>query len=171
MNDVNNFTESSENDFPPIQNMESINSFNESSISFSEPPNKRFQNFPIKSIFIPELFSDKDSIQKYLCGLCENVCDDPVRLKECKCKKIFCRNCIDFYINNKKMKCPLCNANLPLVFICPISEDKTFEELSKEDLSSYYKSEEDKDLGIYYTEISSYEAALQLNAYKCPIEN
>ena len=68
------------------------------------------------------------------------------------------------------MKCPLCNANLPLVFICPISEDKTFEELSKEDLSSYYKSEEDKDLGIYYTEISSYEAALQLNAYKCPIE-
>ena len=109
MNDVNNFTESSENDFAPIQNMESINSFNESSISFSEPPNKRFPNFPIKSIFIPELFSDKDSIQKYLCGLCENVCDDPVRLKECKCKKIFCRNCIDFYINNKKMKCPLCN--------------------------------------------------------------
>ena len=68
-------------------------------------------------------------------------------------------------------KCPLCNTNLSLVFICPITEKKSFEDLSKEDLSSYYKWEEDsKDLGIYFTDITSYETALQLNAYKCPIE-
>ena len=68
-------------------------------------------------------------------------------------------------------KCPLCNTNLSLIFICPISEKKSFIDLSKEDLSSYYKWEEDsKDLGIYFTDITSYETALQLNAYKCPIE-
>ena len=68
-------------------------------------------------------------------------------------------------------KCPLCNTNLSLVFISPLSEEKSFEDLSKIDLSSYYKWEEDsKDCGIYFTDISSYEEAIQLNAYKCPIE-
>ena len=69
------------------------------------------------------------------------------------------------------IKCPLCNTNLSLVLICPISEIKSFEELSK-DLSSYYQIEDEntKDLGIYYTDVTAYEAALQLNLYKCPIE-
>ena len=67
-------------------------------------------------------------------------------------------------------KCPLCNSNLSLVFISPISEQKTFEELSKNDLSSYYKWEDNSDCGVYFTDISSYEEAIQLNAYKCPIE-
>ena len=69
------------------------------------------------------------------------------------------------------IKCPLCNKNLSIVFICPISETRKFEELSK-DLSSYYQIEEEdsKDLGIYYTDVTAYEAALQLNLYKCPIE-
>ena len=69
------------------------------------------------------------------------------------------------------IKCPLCNTNLSLVFICPISEIKFFEELSK-DLSSYYQIDEEnsKDLGIYYTDITAYEAAIQLNIYKCPME-
>ena len=69
------------------------------------------------------------------------------------------------------IKCPLCNTNLSLVFICPISEIKPFEELSK-DLSSYYQIDEEnsKNLGIYYTDITAYEAAIQLNIYKCPME-
>ena len=69
------------------------------------------------------------------------------------------------------IKCPLCNTNLSLVFICPISEIKFFEELSK-DLSSYYQIDEEnsKNLGIYYTDITAYEAAIQLNIYKCPME-
>ena len=69
------------------------------------------------------------------------------------------------------IKCPLCNKNLSIVFICPISETRKFEELSK-DLSSYYQieKEDSKDLGIYYTDVTAYEAALQLNLYKCPIE-
>ena len=105
-------------------------------------------------------------------------------------KCIICREKLSFYsigkCNHKQMcyyctlknrqfyddtKCPLCNTNLSIVFICPISEDKTFEELEKEDLSLFYKDkDESKDLGIYYTDISSYEAALQLKAYKCPID-
>ena len=69
------------------------------------------------------------------------------------------------------IKCPLCNTNLSLVFISPISEKISFEDLSKKDLLSYYKWEEDsKDCGIYFTDITSYEEAIQLNAYKCPIE-
>ena len=94
MNEMNNFTESSENDFQPMQNLESLNSFNESSLSLSETPKKKFPNFPIKSLFYPDLFLDKKSIQNYLCGLCENACDDAVKAKGCKCGKIFCKACL-----------------------------------------------------------------------------
>ena len=72
------------------------------------------------------------------------------------------------FYNHKK--CPLCAINLDLVFISPISETKTFEELSKEDLSSYYQDNDSETIGVYYTDISSMEAAMQLNAYKCPID-
>ena len=109
MNEMNNFTESSENDFQPMQNLESLNSFNESSLSLSETPKKKFPNFPIKSLFYPDLFLDKKSIQNYLCGLCENVCDDAVKAKGCKCGKIFCKECLKFYYNNIKKECPLCH--------------------------------------------------------------
>ena len=72
------------------------------------------------------------------------------------------------FYNHKK--CPLCAINLDLVFICPISETKAFEELSKEDLSSYYQDNDSEAIGVYYTDISSLEEAMQLNAYKCPID-
>ena len=72
------------------------------------------------------------------------------------------------FYNDKK--CPLCNTNLDIVFISPKTEIKTFEELSKEDLSSYYKDNESDEIGVYYTDISSLEASMKLKSYKCPIE-
>jgi len=72
------------------------------------------------------------------------------------------------FYNNRK--CPLCNTILDIVFISPISETKTFEELSKNELSSYYKDNDSDEIGVYYTDISSLEASMQLKSYKCPIE-
>ena len=71
------------------------------------------------------------------------------------------------FYNDKK--CPLCINNLDIVFICPISETKTFEELKK-DLSSFYKDNDTDETGVYYTDISSYEISMKLKAYKCPID-
>ena len=72
------------------------------------------------------------------------------------------------FYNDKK--CPLCNINLDLVFISPISEIKTFEELSKEDFSSYYQDNDSEKIGVYYIDISSLEVVMQLKAFKCPID-
>ena len=72
------------------------------------------------------------------------------------------------FYNNRK--CPLCNTILDIVFISPISETKTFEELSKEELSSYYRDNDSDEIGVYYTDISSLEVSMQLKSYKCPID-
>ena len=72
------------------------------------------------------------------------------------------------FYNDKK--CPLCNINLDLVFISPISEIKTFEELSKEDFSSYYQDNDSEKIGVYYLDISSLEVVMRLKAFKCPID-
>ena len=71
------------------------------------------------------------------------------------------------FYNDKK--CPLCVSDLDIVFICPKSETKNFEELKK-DLSTFYKDNDSDEIGVYYTDISSYEISMQLKAYKCPID-
>ena len=72
------------------------------------------------------------------------------------------------FYNDKK--CPLCNTNLEIVFISPKSEISSFEELSKKELSSYYKDNDSDEIGVYYTDITSLETSLQLKSYKCPID-
>jgi len=72
------------------------------------------------------------------------------------------------FYNDKK--CPLCNTNLEIVFISPKSEIYSFEELSKKELSSYYKDNDSDEIGIYYTDVTSLETSLQLKSYKCPID-
>ena len=72
------------------------------------------------------------------------------------------------FYNDKK--CPLCNTNLEIVFISPKSEISSFEELSKKELSSYYKDNDSDEIGVYYTDITSLETSLQLKLYKCPID-
>ena len=105
INVLNNYNEesSSENEFDNFS-PESLNSLES---SYPESTNKKFPNFPIKSIFLPELFCEQNTVKKYLCGLCENVCDEPVRVG-CKCGNIFCKKCLNFYLNNEKKECPLC---------------------------------------------------------------
>ena len=91
-------------------------------------------------------------------------------LGQCNHREIcyFCALKNRTFYNDKK--CPLCAINLDHVFICPIAEKKTFEELSEEDLSSYYQDNDFETTGIYFTDISSFEAAMQLKAFKCPID-
>ena len=108
INDFNNYTESaSENDyenFPPVESFESLNSLES---SLPESPNKKFPNFPVKSIFYPELFLNQSNLSKYICGLWENVCDEAVT-PGCKCGNLFCKKCLNFYYDNEKKKCPKC---------------------------------------------------------------
>ena len=112
----------------------------------------------------------KTDSDETICAICKETISFN-SIGKCNHKEM-CYYCA---IKNRKfyddIKCPLCNTNLSIVFICPISETRKFEELSK-NLSSYYQIEEEdsKDLGIYYTDVTAYEAALQLNIYKCPIE-
>ena len=99
-----NYTESaSENDYP----IPEFQSFNSIDSSYPESPKKRFPNFPIKSIFSPELFLEQTIIEKLICGICENVCDEAVKI-ECKCGNIFCKKCLEFYLKKMEEKCPLC---------------------------------------------------------------
>ena len=102
MND--NYTESgSENDYPMVD-YQSFNSLDTS--SYPESTKKRFPGFPIKSVYLPELFLDQKVIEKYKCGLCENICDEAVKA-ECKCG-IFCKKCLELYFKEREKKCPLC---------------------------------------------------------------
>ena len=112
---------------------------------------------------------DKKEEGESQCAICgENI--EYYSIGKCNHREI-CYYCAlkDRTFYNKK-DCPLCKINLDIIFICPKSETKTFEELSKRELSSYYKDNDSKEIGVYYIDISSLEAALQLKAYKCPIE-
>jgi len=103
MND--NYTESgSENDYPMVD-YQSFNSLDTS--SYPESTKKRFPGYLVKSIYLPELFLDQKVIEDYKCGLCENVCEEAVKA-ECKCGKLFCKNCLEFYFKEKEEKCPIC---------------------------------------------------------------
>ena len=100
-----NFNESvSESDYPMF---EPHSSCSLDSYSFPDSSKKKFPTFPKKSIFLPQLFLDEKNIEIYKCGLCENICDDAVK-SGCKCKSIFCRECLSFYFKQKSEKCPLC---------------------------------------------------------------
>ena len=91
----------------PIENI-NVSSPPSNSTFYSEPPKKKkFPNYPIKNIFLPELFLDQEYLDKYICGICENVCDDPV-YQCCGCKQIFCRKCLFFYYDNNNRECPEC---------------------------------------------------------------
>ena len=108
---------------------------------------------------------DSDS-QCVICG--EKI--EYYSIGQCNHKEIcyYCTLKNRTFYNDKK--CPLCNANLEIVFISPKSETKSYEELSKEDLSSYYKDNDSEETGIYYTDITSLEASMQLKIYKCPLD-
>ena len=91
----------------PIENP-NLNSLSPSDQNYIKPPKiKKFPNFPIKNIYSPELFLEQEYIEKFTCGICENVCDDPV-MQLCGCEQMYCRKCLLFYYDNYHHKCPEC---------------------------------------------------------------
>ena len=91
----------------PIENP-NLNSLSPSVQNNIKPPKaKKFPNFPIKNIYSPELFLEQEYIEKFICGICENVCDDPV-MQLCGCEQMYCRKCLLFYYDNYHHKCPEC---------------------------------------------------------------
>jgi hypothetical protein len=112
-----------------------------------------------------EDIKDESNSQCVICG--EKM--EYYSIGQCNHKEIcyYCTLKNRTFYNDKK--CPLCNQTLDIVYISPKTETKSYEELSKEDLSSYYKDNESNETGVFYTDISALEAAMQLKAYKCPI--
>ena len=145
------FNESvSESDFPMFES----HSFNSLDSSFQSCSKKKFPAFLKKSIFLPELFLDKKDIEIYKCGLCENICDDAVK-SGCKCKNIFCKECLSFYLKQKKEKCPLCGKQTKGKIIPAEKEDMHIKSLKMK--CSNYKSNcnWEGECGKYKEHISS----------------
>lgn len=71
------------------------------------PKKKKHPNFPIENIYSPELFLDQEDLDKFTCGLCENICIEPVHLC-CGCKTIYCRKCLFYYLEHFNQQCPEC---------------------------------------------------------------
>ena len=67
---------------------------------------KKFTSFPIQSIYDPSLVGSEEETKKYLCQLCQQICDDPVA-DSCGCGKIFCNKCLKYYLKNNFNKCPI----------------------------------------------------------------
>ena len=107
-NVINNINRNDNNEnISPIENI-NFNSYPPIIPNNSEPvKKKKFPNYPIKNIFLPELFLEQEYLEKYTCGICENVCDDPV-YQCCGCKQIFCKKCLLFYYDNNNKECPEC---------------------------------------------------------------
>ena len=118
-NVINNINRNGNNEnISPIENV-NFNSYPSISTNNSEPyKKKKFPNYPIKNIFLPELFLEQEYLDKYICGICENVCDDPV-YQCCGCKQMFCKRCLLFYYDNNNRECPECkqiNSKDPINF-------------------------------------------------------
>ena len=92
----------------------------------------------------------------YSLGLCDHICT--------------CLKCIlkfrTFYNN---LNCPICHLKSEIIFICPISESHCFNDLKSKE-KFFYKDDDFKLNGIYYTEISSREESLKIKNFNCPVE-
>ena len=76
--------------------------------NFSSSGRKKYPSFPIKNIYLPKLFvNNNDFIERYVCGLCENICENP-RYQYCGCEQIYCKKCLDFYYETFHHMCPKC---------------------------------------------------------------
>ena len=105
-----NFTESaSENDYENFSQFECCKNIDSIDSSYPESSKKKYQNYLSKNIYIPELFLERKNIEKYICGLCGNVCDDIVECG-CECGKYFCKKCL-VICYDKELKCPICRAD------------------------------------------------------------
>jgi hypothetical protein len=107
-NIINNINQNDNNEFiSPIENLSYYASPSQNTSLCDPPKKKKFPNFPIKNIYLPELFLDQEYIDQLKCGICENICDDPV-IPCCGCDKMFCKKCLLFYYDNNHNECPEC---------------------------------------------------------------
>ena len=113
-----------------------------------------------------KLSSTKNENQCVICGESRNF----YSVGACEHNSIcyYCTLKNRTFYNDKK--CPLCNSILDIVFIINIEDPKSFNELSKTDLSNYYKDEDSEETGVYYSDISALETALSLKSFKCPVK-
>ena len=67
-------------------------------------------------------------------------------------------------------QCPVCNAKLPIVYIVSSTDTTPFAALQQSQ-EAFYEDDECDKTGIYYTDITAKEEALELRGYNCPIRN
>lgn len=105
---INSINLNDNNEFiSPIENLTYCPSPSLSTNCTDLPKRKKFPNYPIKNIFLPELFLEQEYLEQFKCGICENICDEPV-IPCCGCDKLFCRKCLLFYYENNHNECPEC---------------------------------------------------------------
>ena len=92
----------------PIEQNE-IHKDNDSNIiSFGDNISKKYLHFCSKNIYQIDLFiNNNDYIQRFKCGLCENICNTP-RYQYCGCESPYCKECLDFYYEVFHNRCPKC---------------------------------------------------------------
>ena len=92
----------------PIEQNE-IHKDNDSNIiSFGDNISKKYLHFCSKNIYQIDLFiNNNDYIQRFKCGLCENICNTP-RYQYCGCESPYCKECLDFYYDVFHNRCPKC---------------------------------------------------------------
>lgn len=61
-----------------------------------------------KNIYYPILFKKGEVIKQYICPLCNMIFDEPV-MELCGCCQIYCKRCIQDYLNKNNNKCPSSN--------------------------------------------------------------
>ena len=94
----------------------------------------------------------------YCLGECDHICT--------------CLKCaLKFRTFYNNLNCPVCHKKLERVFICPISESHSFNDLNSQNLAIFFKDEDFEINGIFYIEISAKEESLNIKNFKCPIEN
>ena len=107
-NIINNININNSENLSPLENVNySIPSLASTNNSEFQKKKKKFPNYPIKNIYHPDLFLDQEYLDKFICGICENVCDDPV-IQCCGCENLYCRKCLLFYYDHYNRECPEC---------------------------------------------------------------
>ena len=92
----------------------------------------------------------------YCLGACDHICT--------------CLACaLKFRTFYKNLNCPVCHEKLERIFVCPISESHSFNDLNSRNLDAFFKDEDFDSNGIFYVEISGKEESLIIKNFKCPI--
>ena len=136
-----------------------LNNFN---LIINHPKNNHCKN--MKS----EKKTQEEKTEAFTCVICSEEKEHYTTLN-CNHSSIcyYCTlKCRTFY---NDLKCPLCNLPSNLAFISPVSQEHLPYNILSKNIDDYYQDDDFEKNSIYYTDITSQEAALELKMYKCPI--